>query len=66
MDETFRQLAAERFIDTDLANRLRRAVGLRNIAVHNDERIDWDVVFALSRAPLADFERYAAAVATAG
>lgn len=66
MDEAFAQLAAAGFVDTDLANRLRRAVGFRNIAVHNYERIDWDVVFALSGAPLADFERFATAVAAAG
>ena len=57
------QLHTAGLIDGDLADRLRRAVGFRNIAVHAYERIDWDIVFALSGAPLADFERYATVVA---
>lgn len=63
MGEAFSRLASAGHIDADLAERLRRAVGFRNIAVHNYERIDWDIVFALSGAPLADFDRFAAAVA---
>ena len=49
-------------LDAELANRLRRAVGFRNLAVHNDEAIDWGIVFILAGEPLADFEEFAAAV----
>lgn len=62
MGETFTRLAASGAIDAELAGRLRRAVGFRNIAVHNYEVIDWDIVFALTRDSLADFEQFAAQV----
>lgn len=38
--ETFVRLAAIGLIDDDLARRLRRAIGFRNVAVHNYETID--------------------------
>lgn len=63
MGETFSNLAAMGVIGDDLASRLRRAVGFRNIAVHNYEAIDWDIVFALTGEPLADFDRFAADMA---
>ena len=63
MGETFTRLAATGVIGSELSDRLRRAVGFRNIAVHNYEAIDWDIVFALTGEPLADFEQFAAAVA---
>jgi uncharacterized protein YutE (UPF0331/DUF86 family) len=65
MGETFTRLAASGAIPADLAAKLRRAVGFRNIAVHNYEAIDWDIVFALTGEPLGDFEQFAAAVAVA-
>ncbi|MDP1649410.1 MAG: DUF86 domain-containing protein [Rubrivivax sp.] len=63
MGETFTHLAAAGLVSADLARRLRRAVGFRNIAVHNYEVIDWAIVHALTGEPLADFEHLAAAVA---
>ena len=45
--------------DADLATRLRRAVGFRNIAVHNYEAIDWEIVWLLAGDPLRDFEAFA-------
>lgn len=59
MGETFVRLAATGRIDNELGHRLRRAVGFRNIAVHNCEAIDWDIVFALTGERLADFEQFA-------
>ena len=64
MGETFTHLAAAGLVSADLAQRLRRTVGFRNIAVHNDEVIDWAIVQALTGEPLADFDHFAAAVAT--
>lgn len=63
MGETFTHLAAAGPVSPDLAQRLRRAVGSRNIAVHNYEIIDWTIVHALTGQPLADFDHFAAAVA---
>ncbi len=62
MGETFTTLAASGALEADLARRLRRAVGFRNIAVHNYEAIDWDIVFALTGESLADFEQFASQV----
>ena len=62
MGEAFSSLAVGGTIDAELAGRLRRAVGFRNIAVHNYEAIDWDIVFTLAGEPLADFEAFAVAV----
>jgi uncharacterized protein YutE (UPF0331/DUF86 family) len=47
------------------AHPLRRAVGFRNIAVHQYEVIDWAIVHALTGDPLLDFERFASVVAQA-
>ncbi len=63
MGETFVRLAAMGAISTELAVRLRRSVGFRNIAVHTYEAIDWEIVFALTGEPLADFDQFAADVA---
>lgn len=62
MGETFVRLSAAGLLDAGLAERLRRAVGFRNIAVHNYEAIDWAIVFALTGGPLADFDLFAAAM----
>ena len=42
-----------------LAERLRRAVGFRNLAVHNYDTIDWALVFAISGDQLDDFRAFA-------
>lgn len=62
MGETFSRLAEAAVLDAALADRLRRAVGFRNIAVHNYDAIDWQIVMALSGAPLQDFEDFARAI----
>lgn len=64
MGETFVRLADAGTISAESAQRLRKAVGFRNIAVHNYEAIDWDIVFALTGEPLNDIERFAAEVAS--
>lgn len=62
MGEVFSTLAALAVISDELAVRLRAAVGFRNIAVHNYDRVDWAVVFAISTRHLDDFREFAAAV----
>lgn len=59
MGETFTRLGEVGLIDAGLAARLRSAVGFRNIAVHNYEAIDWEIVWRLAGDPLADFEAFA-------
>ncbi|HRP29502.1 MAG TPA: DUF86 domain-containing protein [Burkholderiaceae bacterium] len=59
MGETFTRLGEAGLIDAALAARLRAAVGFRNIAVHNYEAIDWEIVWLLAGDPLGDFEAFA-------
>ncbi len=62
MGETFDTLAAAGILDAPLAQRLRKAVGFRNIAVHNYGAINWHVVHAIATDHLADFTDFARAV----
>jgi uncharacterized protein YutE (UPF0331/DUF86 family) len=62
MGQTFQRLAQDGVLEPDLAARLRRAVGFRNIVVHNYEVMDWQVVHALARDHLDDFNAFASAV----
>jgi uncharacterized protein YutE (UPF0331/DUF86 family) len=62
MAQTFDQLATMRVLDSSLAQGLRRAVGFRNIAVHNYEAIDWRIVHAIARQHVADFRAFASAI----
>jgi uncharacterized protein YutE (UPF0331/DUF86 family) len=40
------------------------AVGFRNIAVHSDEEIDWEIVHSICRQRLVDFEDFARSIAS--
>jgi uncharacterized protein YutE (UPF0331/DUF86 family) len=62
MGETFDALAHMGVITPDLAVRLRKAVGFRNIAVHAYQRIDWAIVFSIAKNNLDDFREFARAV----
>lgn len=62
MGEVFSTLATLGVIREELAGRLRGAVGFRNIAVHNYDRIDWAIVLTISSRYLDDFREFAAAV----
>ncbi len=59
MGEAFQQLQQEGVIDQALADRMRKAVGFRNIAVHNYEAINWKIVHQLCRHHLSDFREFA-------
>ncbi|MEN9774025.1 MAG: hypothetical protein RL322_1095 [Pseudomonadota bacterium] len=59
MGDVFDLLAADGVIGPDPAKRMRKAVGFRTIAVHNDEAINWEVVFSIVNDRLEDFSDYA-------
>lgn len=59
MEQTFDQLAQAGRISADLALRLRKAVGFRNVAVHSYSSIDWAVVHAVATRHLSDFDAFA-------
>ena len=62
MGRTFDVLAELGYLAPALAVRLKKAVGFRNIAVHNDEAIDWHIVHAIATRNLIDFSDFAKAV----
>lgn len=56
--EAFALLAGAGVIDADLAERLQKMVGFRNIAVHDYERLNLQVARAILVGRLVDFERF--------
>jgi len=65
MGSTFSGLAAAGVIDARLAERMRAAVGFRNVAIHSYQEIDWAIVFAIATKHVVDFEDFARAVVDA-
>lgn len=63
MGESFDRLAQQGVIDSALAQRMRKAVGFRNVAVHNYQAVDWAIVYSICKNNLPDFRAFAAAVA---
>jgi len=63
MGQTFDLLAQEGVLDIELASSLKKAVGFRNIAVHNYESINWSIVHSIVKYHLADFSKFAKVVA---
>lgn len=61
MSEAFVALEKLGVIDNQTAN-LRKAVGFRNIAVHNYEAINWEIVFNICQRQLVDFMRFAQSI----
>lgn len=62
MGKTFDVLADMGVITAELAVRMKKAVGFRNIAVHNYEAIDWEIAHAIATHHVSDFAAFAAAV----
>lgn len=62
MAESFEVLARNQFIERELANRLKKATGFRNLAVHEYDKINWDIVFHILKNQLADFRVFASKV----
>jgi len=63
MEQTFDLLAQAGVLNNELASSLRKAVGFRNIAVHNYESINWVIVHSIVKYHLADFSEFAKVVA---
>lgn len=62
MGQTFELLAEQGVLDGELAQKLKKAVGFRNIAVHNYEAINWHVVHSIAHLHLNVFSDFARAV----
>ena len=59
----FDLLAQAGLLTTALALNLKKAVGFRNIAVHNYDAINWHIVHSIAKNHLADFTAFAKVVA---
>lgn len=59
MGKAFDLLAQEQLLEPALAERLKRSVGFRNLAVHNYEAINWAIVHSIASHHLEDFDDFA-------
>jgi uncharacterized protein YutE (UPF0331/DUF86 family) len=59
MGEVFSALGRRGTISQETATAMRKAVGFRNVAVHNYDVISWAIVHAISQRHLQDFQRFA-------
>ena len=64
MGQTFDVLAMGGAIPEKLATQLKKAVGFRNIAVHNYGEIDWAIVHSIARHQLGDFTEFAKVISS--
>ena len=62
MADTFKYLAENKLITEQNAQDLAHAVGFRNIAVHQYENIDCNIVFSIINNHLEDFKIFAEAI----
>jgi len=62
MGDSFLYLAQEKILEKELAQKLVRSVGLRNVAVHEYLNLDWEIVHAVSVKDIDDFARFGDAV----
>lgn len=62
MGQTFDILSKAGMISVDLAVRMKKAVGFRNLAVHNYDAINWAIVYSIAQSCSPDFGEFAKAV----
>ncbi len=63
MGQTFDRLEQDGLLTKALAVNLKKAVGFRNIAVHNYDAINWQIVHSIVKNHLVDFSTFARIVA---
>ena len=59
MGESFERLESLGVITEETAERMKKAVGFRNITIHEYEKIDWLVVYKIITDHLDDFKGFA-------
>lgn len=62
MGDTFIALANQNIISMDLAKNMVKAVGFRNISVHQYQTINWEIVYVIATKNLNDFSFFAKAI----
>jgi uncharacterized protein YutE (UPF0331/DUF86 family) len=63
MGQTFEILAQQNVLPAQVADQLKKSVGFRNVAVHNYEAINWQIVHSIVSEHMQDFTAFASAVA---
>jgi len=58
MGKAFSELSSAGIIDDELADEMRKAVGFRNIAVHDYEEINFEIVYAIAQKKLVNFRSF--------
>ncbi|WP_304225515.1 DUF86 domain-containing protein [Gracilinema caldarium] len=58
MGDAFAESARIGIIPLELANKLSKSVGFRNIAVHQYEKIDWSIVYVIIWNKIDDFRQF--------
>lgn len=62
MGQTFDVLTHMNLLEPALALRMKKAVGFRNIAIHNYEAIDWQITHAIATRHIEDFSAFTSAI----
>lgn len=62
--DVFNMLEKDRIISSQLCKKLQLMVGFRNIAVHDYQKINLDIVLSIISTNLTDFKDYSEAIAT--
>jgi len=60
--DSFDLLAKANIISEELALKLKKMIGLRNIAVHDYQKLNMDIVISVVRHHLSDFDEFCAQV----
>ncbi len=58
MSESFDTLQKLGVIDKNIAEKLKKSIGFRNIAVHNYGELDLDLTYKIAKEHLGDFKEY--------
>lgn len=59
MGESFERLLDLGVLSEEVALRMKNAVGFRNIAVHEYQKVDWLIVYRITTVHLDDFKMFA-------
>ncbi len=59
MGDVFSTLERLKVITPSVCGSMKKAVGFRNVAVHNYDVINWEIVFAICQTFLVDFRQFA-------
>ncbi len=58
MSQSFERLKRFNIVDKNLADKLKKSVGFRNIAVHNYDELDLDLTFDIASKHINDFKSF--------